>query len=112
MTVNKVMTQLAKAGLIEQRPGRDARTNALTPTESGRRAARHALERRAAALGSVLNGLDESELHTAGQVVDLLLTALTDSRSAALRCCRLCDTAVCGHPHAFPVTRAADALET
>lgn len=103
----RLVARLVRDGLLEQRPGADARTHALVVTSAGEDAARRALTRRAVVLDEVLAVLDDRDLGTTGRVVDLVLGALTDGRTQALRCCRLCDTAACGHPQDCPVTLAA-----
>lgn len=82
-------------GLLRRGRGQDRRSYDLRPTPAGRRVARRALEARAAALESLVVGLDPSERKALAAGLEAVVRGLADDRPGALRACRLCDRDAC-----------------
>ena len=91
----RVVDRLAADGLLERRPGRDARTLALHLTREGDAAADEVLAARAGALRSMLSALHEDERERLAPLLERLVASLADDRSGALTTCRLCDRDAC-----------------
>jgi DNA-binding MarR family transcriptional regulator len=91
----RLVDRLVEAGLVERRPGRDARTHALWLTSEGSAAAARVLEGRAEAVAPLLEHLTPSERVDLERLLDRLVAGLAHDRPGALRVCRLCDRTVC-----------------
>jgi MarR family transcriptional repressor of emrRAB len=87
--------RLEAQGLVERRPGRDARTRALHLTRRGRATARAILAERADAVGGMLDALDADQRAQLEALLDTLVARLADDRPQALTVCRLCDRGAC-----------------
>jgi MarR family transcriptional regulator, negative regulator of the multidrug operon emrRAB len=87
--------RLEAAGLIERRPGADARTRALHLTAKGRRTARAVLAERAGASHDMLAALDADEQARLEPLLAKLVAGLAGDRPEALTVCRLCDRRAC-----------------
>lgn len=101
----RLVDRLAAEGLVERRPGRDARSLALALTPKGRRAARRVLTNRATTLAGLLEVLTDQERAALAGIVDKLLVAVTDERLSVRAggaevpggwLCRMCDFSACG----------------
>jgi MarR family transcriptional regulator, negative regulator of the multidrug operon emrRAB len=105
----RLVDRLVASELCERRPGPDGRTHAVVPTAAGRAVAAAALRARTDAVRALLAPLDERDRADLTRVASKVLSALTEDRHSALRLCRLCDTATCGHRRGeCPVTNAVD----
>jgi DNA-binding MarR family transcriptional regulator len=103
----RLLDRLERDGLVERREGPDARTAAVHLTTSGRAAARRALRERGRALERLLEPLSERERVELGQLLDVLLGALPESRPHLETICRLCDYVTCdGTSRECPVDRS------
>jgi DNA-binding MarR family transcriptional regulator len=91
----QVVERLVDQGLLERRPGRDRRTQALHLTARGRRAVERLIERRAEALGTLLAPLTDGERAQLTPLLEKIVAGLADDRPEALRTCRLCDREAC-----------------
>lgn len=103
----RVVDRLAKAGLVERRPGGDLRSLGLALTDMGRRAALRLRARRRRVLGSLLTGLTAKQRLELADVCETLVANVTSQRLAMRTSgvtpsggalCRLCDFAACGRP--------------
>jgi DNA-binding MarR family transcriptional regulator len=101
----RLVDRLEDDGLIERRPGLDARERALVLTKAGERAAVAALAARLEALADLLEPLTAAERRQLEPLLEKLLAAMTGDRWQARHTCRLCDFAACDDP-ACPVDRA------
>ena len=99
----QVVNRLATEGLVERRPGPDRRTVALHLTAAGDVAVDRLLERRADALGALLDPLDDDERERLGALLEKVVAGLADDRPDALVACRLCDRAACIAARACPL---------
>ncbi len=102
----RLADRLEGDGLLERRPGSDGRTRALHATPAGLRAARRLQAGRLAGLEDVLTALDDRERTTLAQLMERLLTRITEQGAPPGHTCRLCDPDICGHPGRCPVTLA------
>jgi DNA-binding MarR family transcriptional regulator len=91
----RLVDRLTAAGLVERRPGRDARTVSVWPTPAGRRAGRDVLDRREAAASLILDALPAEDRAHLVRIAEMLLARMTTDRDGAERLCRLCDTQAC-----------------
>ena len=108
----RLVDRLAAGGLLERRRGADQRSAALHLTPAGRRAARHSLAERRAAMQSVLTLLTDDQQTQLADVAESVLRELAQEPPAEARLCRLCDLDGCGRssgdcPVARPHTRRA-----
>jgi DNA-binding MarR family transcriptional regulator len=106
----RLVDRLVEAGLVERRPGRDARTRALSLTRKGSRAAGRILEQRAGAVAPVLARLTPSERLELERLLARVVEGLAHDRPGALTICRLCDREACCSGAGCPLdhtTRAA-----
>jgi len=87
--------RLEAAGLVERRPGKDARTRALHLTRRGRTVAREVLAERTEAVGDLLDALDAEERAQLVPLLEKLVASLADDRPQALTVCRMCDRGAC-----------------
>ncbi len=99
----QVANRLVAEGLLERRPGPDRRTVALHVTPAGDAAVARLLARRAAALGALLDPLDDEERERLASLLDKMVAGLADDRPDALVACRLCDRAACVNAGACPL---------
>jgi DNA-binding MarR family transcriptional regulator len=91
----RLVDSLARAGYVRRRPGRDARSTAVTLTASGRAAAKRVAAARAAALRAVLAPLSADERSALGGGVGRVLATLAPHDPHAGALCRQCDTVTC-----------------
>jgi MarR family transcriptional regulator, negative regulator of the multidrug operon emrRAB len=91
----QLVDRLVGHGLVERRPGRDARVRLVRLTAAGRRAASAVLAERAHVVRDVLAVLSPDERSTLGAVLARLLSSMTTDPASADHLCRLCDVAVC-----------------
>jgi DNA-binding MarR family transcriptional regulator len=91
----RTVTRLEDAGLLERRPGRDARCRSLRLTAAGRAAARRALGERARGARGILAALEPEEKERLLPLLERLAAGLADDRPEAIRVCRLCDRDAC-----------------
>jgi MarR family transcriptional regulator, negative regulator of the multidrug operon emrRAB len=91
----RIADRLARAGLLERRPGADRRTLALHLTAAGEAAASTVLAERTRSLRTLLETLGEDERAALTPLLERLVAALADDRPQALRVCRLCDRGAC-----------------
>ncbi len=103
----RLTDRLEADGLVQRRPGADARSRAVHVTPAGAARARILRAERFAALEDVLGPLDAREREVLGGLMERLLAGITHAGEAPGRTCRLCDADVCGHPDRCPVTQAA-----
>lgn len=100
----RLVNRLADAGLVERRPGADARTLAVRLTRRGRAVARRIRARRHAAIAATLNGLTQRERQQLAANCEVLVTNLASARLAQRAAgerpsggalCRMCDPQAC-----------------
>ena len=106
----RLVDRLVAAALVERRPGRDARTQALALTRKGSRAAARILEQRATAVEPLLAHLTPAERDDLERLLGRIVEGLADDRPGALTVCRLCDREACCSGAGCPLdhtTRAA-----
>jgi DNA-binding MarR family transcriptional regulator len=103
----RLLDRLEREGLVERRPGPDARTAAVHLTPRGRTAARRVLRERDEAIARLLAPLSDADRAELGRLLDLLLGALPASRPNLETICRLCDYVTCdGTSRECPVDRS------
>jgi hypothetical protein len=90
-----VVERLVGNGLVERRPGRDRRTQALHATPRGHEALAALLAGRAEALAGLLTPLSRAERDTLTPLLEKVVAGLADDRPHALTACRLCDRDAC-----------------
>jgi len=104
----RLVDRLQDAGLVERRPGADARSTSLRLTVTGRRTARRALARRDTAVQELLAELTAADRESVARLAELMLAAAARAPGAADRVCRLCDREACGRRRGeCPVAAAA-----
>jgi DNA-binding MarR family transcriptional regulator len=91
----QLVDRLVAQGLVDRRPGADARVRMVTLTATGRRVTAEVLSQRAQVLREVLAPLDTSEREALQRVLDRVLTAMSDTPYNVDHTCRLCDVTVC-----------------
>jgi DNA-binding MarR family transcriptional regulator len=103
----RLVNRLAEAGLVERRPGADARTLAVRLTRRGRALARRIRAGRHAAIAATLTGLTEQERERLAAACEVLVANLASARLATRAAgkrpsggalCRLCDPLACQRP--------------
>jgi DNA-binding MarR family transcriptional regulator len=99
----QLVERLADQGLLQRRPGRDRRTQALHLTARGRRAVARLIERRAEALGALLAPLTDEERAQLTPLLEKIVAGLAGDRPDALRTCRLCDREACRREPGCPL---------
>lgn len=105
----RLVDRLVEAGLVERRPGRDARTQALSLTRKGLTAAARVLELRTKAVAPLLEHLTPSERLDLERLLGRIVEGLAHDRSSALTVCRLCDRAACYSGPSCPLDHATQA---
>jgi Mn-dependent DtxR family transcriptional regulator len=105
----RLMARLEAAGLVERRPGGDARSHALELTDAGRDAAARLQAARQRLLEQALAMLDDGAVGELARLLQPVLASLPEDRDAARRMCRHCDHAVCDDAGACPVDQAVTA---
>lgn len=75
-----MVDQLEKAGLVDRRPGPDARTNALYLTDAGRLAAQRAVEQTSINEDLVFAALSNDEHAQLGQLLEKVIAHLDTER--------------------------------
>jgi DNA-binding MarR family transcriptional regulator len=91
----QVVGRLVDRGLVERRPGRDRRTQALHLTAEGRRVHAELLARRREALAGLVAPLSEAERQHLAPLLEKVVSGLADDRAGALTVCRQCDRGAC-----------------
>ncbi len=102
----RLVDRLATDGLVQRRPGRDARSVAIHLTPSGDEVARSILLRRAEMLSAALAPLDGPERERLTALIEKVLGHLTVDWLHGQRICRFCDVPSCPQD-TCPVTTAA-----
>jgi DNA-binding MarR family transcriptional regulator len=107
--VVRIVDRLAVAGLIERRPGPDARSLSLHLTAAGTALWQAQTLARAAWLADLVRRMPNDVRPHVEPVVSALLTALTPNDEVAETTCRLCDESVCPQRRcpARPATEAS-----
>jgi DNA-binding MarR family transcriptional regulator len=91
----QVVERLVDQGLLERRPGRDRRTQALHVTANGHRVLDELLERRVEMLTELLAPLTDAERARLTPLLEKVVAGLADDRPQARTTCRLCDREAC-----------------
>jgi DNA-binding MarR family transcriptional regulator len=99
----QVVERLVDQGLVERRPGRDRRTQALHLTGAGHGTLDELLERRAETLGALLAPLSDDERVQITQLLEKVVAGLATDRPEALTTCRLCDRKACRRAPGCPL---------
>src|ERR687895_1712701 len=99
----QVVGRLVDRGLVERRPGRDRRTQALHLTAEGQRTLDELLERRAETLNALLAPLSDDERVQITQLLEKVVAGLAADRPEALTTCRLCDREACRREPGCPL---------
>jgi DNA-binding MarR family transcriptional regulator len=100
----RLVDRLEAEGLVERRPGPDARSGAIVLTARGRATSRKVTAARAQAVAGALSELSGEQQRALQRIADALVGAITDQRLEARRrgdppagwMCRLCDFVACG----------------
>lgn len=112
----RLIDRLVDAGLVERRPGRDARSLSIVLTPRGRALSRKVTVARAAVIEAALGGFDSADCRTLLRLTDTLVANVTARRLRAPAraeeptgwLCRLCDLRSCGRPEGeCPAANAA-----
>jgi DNA-binding MarR family transcriptional regulator len=106
--VVRIVDRLAAAGLLERRPGPDARSLALHLTADGNARWHAQTTARAAWLAELVRRVPSDVRPHVEPVVSAMLAALTPDDEVAEATCRLCDESVCPQRRC-PVTLAVQA---
>ncbi|MGD1935634.1 MAG: MarR family winged helix-turn-helix transcriptional regulator [Candidatus Phaeomarinobacter sp.] len=91
----RLVDRLEADGLVERRGGKDKRSIALFLTEQGHAARDKLLAGRIAAIGSLLNPLDDHEQEAFASLLHKLLAGIPEDDLERCHLCRLCDNGVC-----------------
>ncbi len=102
----RLVDRLQTEGLVDRRPGPDARSVALHPTPAGRRLWNRQRSARNAALEDLIAALPRSVRSTTRDVASLLLVHLSTDEARAATICRFCDESECPQDRC-PVALAA-----
>jgi DNA-binding MarR family transcriptional regulator len=106
----RLVDRLEADGLVRRSTAADGRAVALELTSVGRRRAKRTLDRREAALSTLLSPLSETERATLTGLLERVLEPLPRDGDDLERICRLCDYWTCdGTTLACPVGRGARA---
>jgi MarR family transcriptional repressor of emrRAB len=119
----RLVNRLAKAELVERKPGPDGRTISVSLTRRGRGVGRRIRAGRHALIAATLSGLTEHERAQLELTCEVLITNLTKARLAQRAAggqpsggalCRMCDPTACERSAGnCPAARAAaTALQT
>jgi MarR family transcriptional repressor of emrRAB len=113
----RLVNRLVDAGLVERRPGPDARTLTLALTRRGHTTARRIRHARHAALADMLSGLTDRQREQLTTICDVIVANITSARLATRTAggapsggalCRMCDPIACGRPDGdCPAARTA-----
>jgi MarR family transcriptional regulator, negative regulator of the multidrug operon emrRAB len=117
----RLVNRLADAGLVQRRPGPDARTLTLSLTRRGHATARRIRDARHGVLAELLSGLTDRQREQLTTICDVIVGNITSARLAARTAgrppsggalCRMCDPIACGRPdgHCPAARTAAEAL--
>lgn len=93
--MTRLVERLVTAGWVARTAGVDARRRRLELTATGTDRAERILAGRQAALGRAVAVLSASERASLEELLDKVVSGLTDDRLTTLRVCRLCDRAAC-----------------
>jgi MarR family transcriptional regulator, negative regulator of the multidrug operon emrRAB len=104
----RLVDKLHEQSLIERRPGADRRSVALYLTAAGQQRKRDVLRARREALNSVFDTLNAREQDQFVGLLEVMLKAITASKSDADIICRLCEERDCAQIRC-PVTLGAAA---
>lgn len=91
----QLVARLESEGLVERRPGQDARTRALILTASGRRRATRVLDARRVAVEQHVGGLSQRQRERLQDVLATVLGSLRASEIDLDHLCRRCDESAC-----------------
>ena len=91
----RLVDRLEADGLVERREGKDKRSIALFLTKKGYAARDKLLAGRIAAIGSLLDPLDDHEQEALAALLHKLLAAIPESDLDKCHLCRMCDNGVC-----------------
>ena len=91
----RVVEQLRQMNLLEKKPGKDARSNALFITPAGETILADFYQQRDAQMQAVLAPLSVDEKQTLAQLVNKLLTNFPGGQTHDGRICRYCTIDVC-----------------
>lgn len=114
----RLVDRLVDAGLVERRPGRDARSRSIVLTARGRQLSRQVTVARATAIEAVLERLGSDDRVGLLALTEMLVASITAVRIRTLAqadeprawMCRLCDLGSCGRPQGeCPAANAARA---
>lgn len=117
----RLIDRLIEAGLVERRPGRDARSLSIVLTARGRVLSRRVTAARATVIGAALEELGGDDRRALLALVETLVATVTAGRLEARDgveapagwLCRLCDLEACGRPQGqCPAANAAEAHAT
>ena len=108
----RLVDRLVAAALVERRPGRDARTQALSLTRAGSRLAGRILEQRTTAVAPLLEHLTPAERTDLERLLERVVAGLAHDRPGALTVCRLCDREVCCSGPGCPLDHTTRAVPT
>ncbi len=105
----RLFDRLAHAGLIDRRPGADARTRTVSLTPTGQTAANAVRAARRSTIVEALTRLSNDEKRQLEPIAAKLLTTLASTRWEARHLCRLCDHPICDMAERCPVDLAITA---
>jgi DNA-binding MarR family transcriptional regulator len=91
----RLVDRLDDAGWVTRTAGDDARSRRVRLTRAGRKCAGAVLDARQAAMADALAPLAEGDHDDLERLLGLIIGRLTQTRSAALQVCRLCDRSAC-----------------
>jgi MarR family transcriptional regulator, negative regulator of the multidrug operon emrRAB len=112
----RLVDRLVEAGLVERRPGRDARSRSIVLTARGRELSRQVTTARALAIEAVLERLGSDDSQGLLALTETLVASITAVRLGPRAqpdeprawMCRLCDLGSCGRPQGeCPAANAA-----
>jgi DNA-binding MarR family transcriptional regulator len=105
----RLVDKLERSGMLERRPGRDARSLALVATDQGAQIASGIQRARIEAVSELLTPLNAQERDELARLHEKLLAGVVAAGEPRGRICRLCDAAACGHEQGrCPVTEAPE----
>lgn len=91
----RLLDQLEAEGVVERKPGKDARSVALVLTAAGRRTYREILDARREAMSAALSPLSATERSQFIKLTEKVLFGMTRNLDHSDQICRLCEETVC-----------------
>lgn len=91
----RLVDRLVEDGLVERRPGSDARTVALYATKRGKALREKILKSRLETISALLEPLSISDQELLGDLLHRLLASMETTDLERRTLCRLCDNRVC-----------------